>query len=159
MRNKTIHYSKLAALPPLLSVQHSLFSNSLMLPKFAFLIKMCIFALLFWGAAVWLGVLDRFDALSIALAWLISVANATIGYFLFEYAYDKDNNTFFKRIFGGHALRVAAILITVAVLIFTKSVQREEFGWTFITSYVCCMIIETLAYQRKITYEKLRQKT
>ncbi len=125
-----------------------------MRPIFDFFLKTCILAVLFWLSLALTGLANEVDSLSVFYAWLISVLNASAGYMLYEYAYHKDNREFYKIVLGGHAARALCVLVSVAVLILTKSVVRVEFALSFVALYFMHLILEILAYQKKHQFEK-----
>lgn len=100
------------------------------------------------------GLAKEIDSPSVFYAWLISVSNASVGYLLYEYAYYKDNREFYKIILGGHGARALCVLISIAALILTKSVERVEFVVSFVALYFMHLILEILAYQKKNQFEK-----
>jgi hypothetical protein len=125
-----------------------------MKPIFDFFLKTCILATLFWLSLSLTGLAKEVDVPSVFYAWLLSVLNASAGYLLYEYAYHKDNREFFKIVLGGHAIRVFGVLVGIAVLIFTKSIERMEFVLSFVALYFMHLILEILGYQKKNQFEK-----
>jgi hypothetical protein len=123
-------------------------------PIFDFFLKTCIFAILFWLSLSLTGLAKEVDVPSVFYAWLLSVLNASAGYLLYEYAYHKDNREFYKIVLGGHAIRALSVLVGIAVLILTKSIERAEFVLSFVALYFMHLILEILAYQKKNQFEK-----
>lgn len=126
-----------------------------MKPLFDFLLKMCIFSLIFWSALIISGYSDSPHLGSIALAWGLMTVNAVLGYAAFEYAYGKDSTAFFTMVFGGMGLRLLVLMTVVALLIRFEAVALQEFGLTLFLCYFCITPIEVLGYVRKNSYEKL----
>jgi hypothetical protein len=123
-------------------------------PIFDFFLKTCILAILFWLSLLLTGLAKEVDVPSVFYAWLLSVLNASAGYLLYEYAYHKDNREFYKIVLGGHGIRALCVLISIAALMLTKSVERVEFVLSFVALYFMHLILEILAYQKKNQFEK-----
>ncbi len=124
-----------------------------MKPIFDFFLKTCIFASLFWLIFSLTGLAKEVDVASVFYAWLLSVLNASAGYLLYECAYHRGNRAFYKIIFGGHAARAVCVLVSIAALILTKSIERETFALSFAALYFMHLILEILAYQKKHQFE------
>ncbi|MCS6989431.1 MAG: hypothetical protein NZM06_07930 [Chloroherpetonaceae bacterium] len=115
---------------------------------------MCILAILFWLSLSLTGLAEAIDLRSVFWAWLICAANASVGYLLYEYAYHKGNQEFYKIVLGGHGVRALLTLSSVAWLVLASAVSREEFALTFFALYFAHLILEVLAYLKKNQFEK-----
>lgn len=125
-----------------------------MKPIFDFFLKLCILAVLFWLSLFLTGLSESLDLRSAFWAWFICAANASVGYLLYDYAYRKGNREFYRIVLGGHGARAALTLLSVASLVLTKAVSRDEFVWSFFALYLAHLILEILAYQKKHQFEQ-----
>ncbi len=94
------------------------------------------------------------DIHSVFLAWIMVVANALIGYVLFEYAVDKESAVFTKFVFGGLAVRMLLLMLLIAVVIVRSMVVVNDFVLSFFAFYCIYVIVEILGYQKKNKQKK-----
>ncbi len=125
-----------------------------MKPLFDFLLKLCILSVILWGVTFWGASQYGADLGAVFTAWIIVVLNSLVGYLLFEYAYDKDQATFTKIVFGGVTLRLFVLMVLVAVIIVQRHVAVGDFVISLFDDYCIYMIIEILGYQKKNKQKK-----
>ncbi|ASQ91482.1 hypothetical protein CHL67_11600 [Prosthecochloris sp. GSB1] len=125
-----------------------------MKPLFDFLLKLCILSVILWGVTFWGASQYGADLGAVFTAWIIVVLNSLVGYLLFEYAYDKDQATFTKIVFGGVTLRLFVLMVLVAVIIVQRLVAVGDFVISLFAFYCIYMIIEILGYQKKNKQKK-----
>lgn len=121
---------------------------------FDFFVKLLILSIVLWVAA-FIG-LDRtqVDVPSVFLAWLLVVVNTVAGYWLFDYAIDKDSQVFTKTVFGGLAVRMLLMMVVVALVIIKDLAVISDFVYSFFAFYVSYMTLEILGYQNKNKQKK-----
>jgi len=125
-----------------------------MKPLFDFLLKLCILSVILWGVTFWSVGQYGIDIGAVFTAWIMVVINSLAGYLLFEYAYDKDQPTFTKLVFGGVTLRLLVLMVLVAVIIVQRLVAVDDFVISFFAFYCIYMILEILGYQKKNKQKK-----
>ncbi|ACF45029.1 hypothetical protein [Pelodictyon phaeoclathratiforme] len=125
-----------------------------MKPLFDFLVKLCILSVALW-MVIYTGLEPgSVDIHSVFLAWIMVVANALIGYVLFEYAVDKESAVFTKFVFGGLAVRMLLLMLLIAVVIVRSMVVVNDFVLSFFAFYCIYVIVEILGYQKKNKQKK-----
>ncbi len=125
-----------------------------MKPLFDFLVKLCILSVILWGVTFWGAGQYSIDLGAVFTAWILVVLNSLGGYLLFEYAYDKDQSTFTKVVFGGVTLRLLVLMVLVAMIIVRQMVAVDDFVLSLFAFYLIYMILEILGYQKKNKQKK-----
>ncbi|TNJ37688.1 hypothetical protein [Prosthecochloris vibrioformis] len=121
---------------------------------FDFLIKLFILTVILWTVAFWGAANYSLDLWSVFVAWSMMALNTLVGYMLFEYAFDRDQATFTKVVFGGVALRLMVLMVLVAVIIVQSLVTVSDFVMSFFVFYCVYVILEILGYQNKNKQKK-----
>jgi hypothetical protein len=125
-----------------------------MKPLFDFFIKLCILSLILWAVILFGPVSDTIQIPAVFLAWILVFVNTVIGYLLFEYAFEKESAVFTKIVFGGVAARLLVLMLAVAVVLFRKMVDIDQFVFSLFAFYCSYVILEILGYQKKNKQKK-----
>tara|TARA_Y100000588_G_C13564652_1_gene631924 strand:+ start:140 stop:523 length:384 start_codon:yes stop_codon:yes gene_type:complete len=111
------------------------------------ILAVCLFPLLKWGADYW------FEFLS---AFLISLINAIVGYFLAISSISKPNSEFYKRVYGGMLVRMIFVLGFTLYMITGNFVEMTPFFISLMVFYVIHQWTEISGWMNELPAKKVQ---
>ena len=91
----------------------------------------------------------------VSSAYSISLANAIIGYQLTVYAFPKSNKIFYRQVYLGMLLRMAAVLLISLFLIFKGFLQATPFFFSLMLFYVIHQWTEIINWLKILPKQKV----
>jgi len=104
------------------------------------------FPFLSWGKMYWF---------EIACAFLISIVNAIIGYYLASSSFSKSNTDFYKLVFGGMLIRMAFVLGFMIYMISNEFVSTIPFFISTMIFYTIHQWTEISGWLKEIPQRKV----
>jgi hypothetical protein len=132
-----------------------------MKPATKFTIQIVGTSIVFGGLIQALGFAsDPLVVKSIGYAWLVMMVNTLLGFAAFQYAFEKDNTTFYKVVFGGLAARMLLSMVVIAaIILLSNTIRLLEFILSLFIFYAAFVTIEILFYVRQAKMKKQSEKT
>ncbi len=94
---------------------------------------------------------------AIIAAGIIALANVIVGAAVIEFSIDKPNGLFLGCTFGGMAVRMIVILITIAILI-NNGYDRMALTFALMSFYLIFMVAEFIYIIKELTRRKARSR-
>ena len=91
----------------------------------------------------------------ISAAYSISLINVIFGYYLTVYAFPKSNKIFYRQVYLGMLLRIAAVLFISLLLIFKGYLQATPFFLSFMLFYVIHQWTEIINWLKILPRKKV----
>lgn len=103
---------------------------------------------------LWLSQADRDYALSLAVAYLLSLFHLSAGYAVIRLGFQKSNTTFLKTVLGGMAGRLFLMLTAFFVLLEVVELNTAVLVYTMLGLYVLNLTLEISFLQKEVSAKK-----
>ncbi len=103
---------------------------------------------------LWLSQSDRDYALSLAVAYLLSLFHLAAGYAVIRFGFQKSNTVFLKTVLGGMAGRLFLMLAAFFVLVEFVELYTAVLVYTMLGLYVLNLTLEISFLQKEVSTKK-----